>query len=218
MKKLLLILITAVVGLVAHADKTIYYDNSATNWTAVKIHWWNSGSNADVPMTKYNGNVYSASIPDAATNMLFYNGSWGDYDATKDAPNVTDKHLYYASGASQGNRHTVTDKGVYTSPSSQTYTIYFYDQKNLGSVKTHIWGTNTLHPYKDAQENMTPINKYVYVGGNYYPVYQYTFSWDKVPSGLMFYKTGDNDKQTGDCRFVNNAFYTNGQNVGVTGL
>ena len=77
MKKLLLILITAVVGLVAHADKTIYYDNSATNWSTVKIHWWNSSANDDVNMTQYNGKIYSASIPDNATDMLFYNGSVG---------------------------------------------------------------------------------------------------------------------------------------------
>ena len=45
MKKLLLILITAVVGLVAHADMTIYYDNSNTGWTTCKITYWKTGDN-----------------------------------------------------------------------------------------------------------------------------------------------------------------------------
>ena len=67
-------LITAVVGLVAHADKTIYYDNSATNWSLVKIHYWGGSTNGDVTMTKVDGadNIYKGSIPDDATNMIFF--------------------------------------------------------------------------------------------------------------------------------------------------
>lgn len=335
MKKLLLILITAVVGLVAHADKTIYYDNTSSGWDKVNIHWWNnSGDSGDKEMTLVSGNVFKTTeLPDKATNMVFNNGTWNNKNQTVEFGEgktvaIQADHLYYGSGGNDNAQHSIKDEGTpstytiyfyaddenamdvychiwgsrnlttwgslpkmvdtgkyvkigntyrkaysytfvaainpasilfkksagdgdkYTDnctfsngkfyknanggqcdpetqtlvdkggddPVSSEYTVYFYDQKNLGSVKTHIWGTNTLHPYKDAQEDMTPMNKYVYIGGNYYPVYKYTFKWDKVPSGLMFYKTGDNDKQTGDCRFVNNAFYTNGKNVGVTGL
>lgn len=338
MKKLLLILITAVVGLVAHADKTIYYDNSATGWTTVNIHYWGSET-GDAAMTKFAGSVYKATIPDGATGMAFQKAkdNWNNGECTQNAPSCTNGHLYYGSGANN-SKHNIEDKGaageytiyfyadnenaidvychIWTAsdgdittwascpkmsdtgkyvkigndyhkaysytfvttktpasilfkksagdgdkyndnctfsnckfykntsgttcpPETQTlvdkggvdpdptpdpdpttgqYTIYFYDKNDLGSVMVHIWGTNTLHPYKDSQEAMTPMNKYVQVGSNYYPVYKYTFDWDKVPSGLMFYKTGDGDKQTGDCRFINNAFYTNDNNVGVTGL
>lgn len=209
MKKLLLILITAVVGLVAHADKTIYYDNSATNWSTVKIHWWNSSANDDVNMTQYNGKIYSASIPDNATDMLFYNGSWGDSDATKNAPNITDKHLYYASGASVGNRHTVIDKGEYgaepdpgpgPTPDQDGYYVYFVNKNNWGSV--NIWAWN------GSDNNLTnasgwPGEEMKLVSGN-------TYIWrlpagKGVPTTVKFSNGGAN--ATDDLVFKNHATY-----------
>lgn len=209
MKKLLLILITAVVGLVAHADKTIYYDNSATNWSTVKIHWWNSSTNDDVNMTQYDGNIYSASIPDNATNMLFYNVSWGDYDATKDAPNVTDKHLYYASGASEGIRHTVIDKGEYgaepgpepgPTPDVDGYYVYFVNNNNWKSVNIFAWN--------ESEPNLTnasgwPGDEMELVSGN-------TYIWrlpegKGVPTNVKFSNNGAN--ATDDLVFKNHATY-----------
>lgn len=233
MKKLLLILITAVVGLVAHAaDMTIYYDNSNTQWTQVVIHPCEGNPSNDITMDKVTGNIYKATFPTTITKILFQqtSGQWGNGVQTSDyvIDSSKDGHLFYGQKV-DGTNCSVTDKGPYSGPvvpgstpdpdpTTGKYTIYFYDKNDLGSVMVHIWGTNTLHPYKDSQEAMTPMNKYVQVGSQYYPVYMYTFDWDKVPSGLMFYKTGDGDKQTGDCRFINNAFYTNDNNVGVTGL
>lgn len=212
MKKLLLILITAVVGLVAHADKTIYYDNSATNWSTVKIHWWNSSANDDVNMTQYNGKIYSASIPDNATDMLFYNGSWGDSDATKNAPNITDKHLYYASGASVGNRHTVIDKGEYgaepgPTPDQDGYYVYFVNNNNWGSV--NIWAWNSNHNHLTTATSW-PGDKMELVSGN-------TYRWrlpegNEVPSEVKFSNNGAT--ATGNLKFVNHAtYYPNGSIV-----
>lgn len=346
MKKLLLMLITAVVGLVAHADDiTIYYDNSATQWSQVIIHPCAGTPSNDITMDKVTGDIYKATFPTTITKILFQQTSntWGnavqtvDYDINssshnghlfkgnkvenakcsitdtgtyneptlttytiyfyaddenaidvychiwndnggnvttwKSLPKMTDTGKYVKIGDNyhkaysytfttaitptkilfnrtvgrdnqDGDKYnnnctfsngkfykntggatcspetqTLVDKGgVDPDPTTGQYTIYFYDKEDLGSVKVHIWGTSTLHPFKDSQEAMTPMNKYVQVGSQYYPVYMYTFDWDKEPSGLMFYKTGDGDKQTGDCRFINNAFYTNDNNVGVTGL
>lgn len=345
MKKLLLILITAVVGLAAHADKIIYYDNSNTGWTTCKITYWKTGDNGwsynKKDMTAVSGatNIWKFSVPDDTSGILFTNGDDNGENQTEDCYDVQGGHLYkgtkngssskcsvqrigvYNGGSQGGDTYTIyfyadnendmevychifgasdittwgqlpkmtdtkkyvkigdndyrkaysytftttvtptnvifnsakgdatqytgtcdfsngmfyhkvanagvcepeiqtlVDKGsVDPDPTTGQYTIYFYDKEDLGSVKVHIWGTNTLHPYKDSQEAMTPMHKYVQVGSQYYPVYMYTFDWDKEPSSLMFYKTGDGDKQTGDCRFINNAFYTNDNNVGVTGL
>ena len=216
MKKLLLILITAVVGLVAHADKTIYYDNSATNWSTVKIHWWNSSANDDVNMSQYDGKIYSASIPDNATDMLFFNGSWGDYDATKNAPNITDKHLYYASGASIGNRHTVIDKGEYgaepdpgpgPTPDQDGYYVYFVNNNNWGSV--NIWAWNSNHNHLTTATSW-PGDKMELVSGN-------TYRWrlpegNEVPSEVKFSNNGAT--ATGNLKFVNHAtYYPNGSIV-----
>ena len=208
MKKLLLILITAVVGLVAHADKTIYYDNSATQWNSVKIHYW-GGNTGDTEMQKVSGtdNIYKGSIPDNATNMLFYNGSWGDYDATKDAPNVTDKHLYYASGASEGIRHTVIDKGEYgaepdpdPTPNVDGYYVYFVNNNNWGSVNIFAWN--------ESDNNLTnasgwPGDVMELVSGN-------TYIWrlpegKGVPTNVKFSNGGAN--ATDDLVFKNHATY-----------
>lgn len=73
MKKLLLILITAVVGLVAHADKTIYYDNSVTNFSPVLVPYWggSTGTNTGT-MTQVAGSIYKFDgLPDDATGFLF---------------------------------------------------------------------------------------------------------------------------------------------------
>lgn len=210
MKKLLLILITAVVGLVAHADKTIYYDNSSTEWNSVKIHYW-GGNTGDTEMQKVSGtdNIYKGSIPDDATNMLFYNGSWGDYDATKDAPNVTDKHLYYASGASVGIRHTVIDKGEYgaepdpgpgPTPYVDGYYVYFVNQNNWKSVNIFAWN--------ESEPNLTnasgwPGDEMELVSGN-------TYIWHLpagkgVPTNVKFSNGGAN--ATDDLVFKNHATY-----------
>lgn len=344
MKKLLLILITAVVGLVAHADKTIYYDNSNTGWTTCKITYWKTGDNGwsydKKDMTAVSGatNIWKFSVPDDTSGILFTNGDDNGENKTEDCYDVQGGHLYkgtkngssskcsvqrigvynggsqggdtytiyfyadnendmevycYVSGASdittwgqlpkmtdtkkyvkigdndyrkaysytftttvtptnvifnsakgdatrytgtcdfsngmfyhkvanagvcEPETQTLVDKGgVDPDPTTGEYTVYFYDKKALGSMKTHIWGTNTLHPYKDATEAMTPLNKYVYVGGQYYPVYKYSFDWDQVPSGLLFY-TGNGDNKTADRRFLNNGFYTNDNENPVSGL
>lgn len=133
MKKLLLILITAVVGLVAHADKTIYYDNSATKWDAVNIHYWGSET-GNAAMTKVAGSVYKATIPDGATGMAFQKAidNWGNGDCTQNAPSCTNGHLYYGSGANTSL--DLEDKGA-----AGEYTIYFYaDNENAIDVYCHI--------------------------------------------------------------------------------
>ena len=170
----------------------------------------------DVYHKAYVHTFSSTIVPD----KIIFNSAAGDGIKYADDCNFSDGK-FYKSGVNKqnGETQTLVDKGgVDPDPTTGQYTIYFYDKEDLGSMKVHIWGTNTLHPYKDSQETMTPMNKYVQVGSEYYPVYMYTFDWDKEPSGLMFYKTGDGDKQTGDCRFISNAFYTNDNNVGVTGL
>lgn len=344
MKKLLLILITAVVGLVAHADKIIYYDNSNTGWTTCKITYWKTGDNGwsynKKDMTAVSGatNIWKFSVPDDTSGIVFTNGDDNGENQTEDCYDVQGGHLYkgtkngssskcsvqrigvYNGGSQGGDTYTIyfyaddenamevychiltasdgdittwascpkmSDTGKYVKigndyhkaysytfvttktpasilfkksagdgdqytdyctfsngkfykntngatcpPETQTlvdkggvdpdpttgeYTVYFYDKKALGSMKTHIWGTNALHPYKDATEAMTPLNKYVYVGGQYYPVYKYSFDWDQVPSGLLFY-TGNGDNKTADRRFLNNGFYTNDNENPVSGL
>lgn len=213
MKKLLLILITAVVGLVAHADKTIYYDNSATQWNPVKIHYWGGDTDGNTDMEKVSGtdNIYKGSIPDGATNMIFFS-KWDDNDQTfaaKDAPNVTHNHLYYASGGTTSTRHACEDMGEYGSeptpdpdptPDVDGYYVYFVNNNNWGSV--NIWAWN------GSDNNLTnatgrPGDKMELVSGN-------TYIWrlpagKGVPTTVKFSNGGAN--ATDDLVFKNHATY-----------
>lgn len=217
MKKLLLILITAVVGLVAHADMTIYYDNSATQWESVKIHYWGGDTDGDTDMEKVSGtdNIYKGSIPDGATNMIFFQ-KWDDNDQTfaaKDAPNVKHNHLYYASGGTTSTRHDCEDMGEYGSeptpdpdptPDVDGYYVYFVNNNNWGSV--NIWAWNSNHNHLTVATSW-PGDQMELVSGN-------TYRWrlpegNEVPSSVKFSNNGAT--ATGDLKFVNHAtYYPNG--------
>ena len=207
MKKLLLILITAVVGLVAHADKTIYYDNSATNWDAVNIHYWGDAS-GDAAMTKFAGSVYKATIPDGATGMAFQKAidNWNNGECTQNAPSCTNGHLYYGSGANN-SRHNCADKGA-----AGEYTIYFYaDDENAIDVYCHIWTASDGDITTWAScPKMSDTGKYVKIGNDYHKAYSYTFVTTKTPASILFKKSaGGDDKYNNNCTFSNGKFYKN---------
>ena len=94
--------------------ETVYYDNSTTNWSTVYAYMWSDENPKmmtwpGVQMTKVSGNVYSAEIPEGATNiifnnnadqsddltlqgsgMIYRNGSWSAYDVpTTTVPSTT---------------------------------------------------------------------------------------------------------------------------------
>lgn len=219
MKKLLLILITAVVGLVAHADKTIYYDNSATNWSTVKIHWWNSSTNGDDVMTTYSGKVYSGSIPDNAENMVFYNGSWNNKNQTEELGSgknvaIQANHLYYGNGGNDSKQHSATDKG---DVSNNTYSVYFYaDNENAIDVYCHIWTASDgdITTWSSCPK-MSDTGQYVKIGNDYHKAYSYTFVTAKTPASILFKKgTGDSVKYNNNCTFSNGKFYNAVANAG----
>ena len=95
MKKLLLILITAVVGLVAHAGITVYYDNSSTGFNPMQIQYWGNGFGANKQnMTLVEGSIYKFDLPDNTQGCLFYNGEYNNGNQTKNVEPPTHKHLY----------------------------------------------------------------------------------------------------------------------------
>lgn len=207
MKKLLLILITAVVGLVAHADKTIYYDNSATGWTTVNIHYWGSET-GDAAMTKVAGSVYKATVPEGTTGMAFQKAKdkWDNGECTQDINSCQNGHLYYGSGANN-SKHNLEDKGA-----AGEYTIYFYaDNENAIDVYCHIWTDNDgdITTWSSCPK-MSDTGKYVKIGNDYHKAYSYTFVTTKTPSKILFKKSaGGDDKYNDNCTFSNGKFYKN---------
>ncbi len=93
---------------------TIYYDNSATNWSSVNIHYWNTPNTSwpGTPMTKVEGNIWKYTFsadPSTLTGFLFCDaaGKSQTADYTK-APIAN--HIYKGAGGTKG---AVTDEGEY---------------------------------------------------------------------------------------------------------
>lgn len=214
MKKLLLILITAVVGLVAHADMTIYYDNSNTQWEQVVIHPCQGNPSNDITMDKVTGNIYKATFPTTITKILFQEKSdtWGNGVQTIDyaIDSSKDGHLFYGQKV-DGDKCSVTDNGLYSggvdpdpTPDVNGYYVYFVNNNNWGSV--NIWAWNSNHNHLTTATSW-PGDKMELVSGN-------TYRWrlpegNEVPSSVKFSNNGAT--ATGNLKFVNHAtYYPNG--------
>lgn len=114
MKKLYILIMLCIVTClsVQAADVTIYYDNSKTNWSAVKIHYWSNPSTTwpGVDMEQVADNVWAFTFPSDPSGLdgfIFHNGSGDQTGDCKQAP--VDGHIYQGIG----NKGAVTDMGVY---------------------------------------------------------------------------------------------------------
>ena len=107
-------------------DNVIYFDNSVSNWSTVKVHYFGGTSASSWPgvdMTKVEGNIYSYVCPAGTTGLVFNNGS-GDQS---DDFTFIKSHLYDRNG----------DKGeYYVGPQKPSISI----SPNGGTVK----GTATI--------------------------------------------------------------------------
>lgn len=91
-------------------DWTIYFDNSVTNYSPVKVHHFdvNASTWPGIDMTLVEGNIYKATIPADTRGLVFNNGSGAQ---TADVLNIQDKHLYKADSAD--GKPSVSDMGLY---------------------------------------------------------------------------------------------------------
>lgn len=176
MKKLLLILITAVVGLVAHADKTIYYDNSATGFSPMKIYL--IGPDQAKDMTLVSGSIYKYPVPDDATDVLFYTGSWSNGTQTVDL---------VASGLSLENGHMYKGNKVNNNKCSLVdmtpATVYFsYDCSGSWSHNQAV-NAKTEGSALVWTKRITPSNSDVYMVINTKSVNNPSSNWDGLTKG-----------------------------------
>lgn len=96
---------------------TVYYDNSATNYSSVHVHHWGSDQSTDSKwpgpqMTKVTGSIYRHTVPSNTIGVVFNNG--GNGKQTVEVANPQHMHLYYGDNTS--NKTSVTDKSVYNDP------------------------------------------------------------------------------------------------------
>ncbi len=209
MKKLLLILITAVVGFVAHADITVYYDNSSTGFSPMKIQYWGNDFGANNQnMTPVDGSssIYKFDLPDNTQGCLFYNGEYNNGNQTENVEPPTHNHLYKGTKV-DGGKCSVDDNGPYngsagseTTPDVDGYYVYFVNKNNWGSVNIFAWN--------ESDNNLTnasgwPGDVMELVSGN-------TYIWrlpegKGVPTNVKFSNGGAN--ATDDLVFKNHATY-----------
>lgn len=109
-------------------DFTIYYDNSATQWESVGIHYW-ANPQTDWPGVEIDhveGDIWSYTFPSNASGLsgfLFKHATKsGDEYQTADFSKAPAKgHIYKGAGGKKGK---VTDEGVYSgTPAKKTATV-----------------------------------------------------------------------------------------------
>lgn len=119
---------------------TIYYDNSSSNWSSVKVHYF-GGSDVStwpgVDMTKHKDNIYKYVVPSGTTGLVFNNGS-GDQGGDLKA---VDNHLYDKN----------SDKGVYNGG----------DDPNPGPNPPNPSGVKVFY-----KGNWSSVNAYIYKAGS----------------------------------------------------
>lgn len=79
--------------------KTIYFDNSVTSWSSVKIHYWGTEESTwpGVDMTLAEGQIWKYTVPAGTVGVLFNDGNGNQ---TADVLGLTDKHVYRPVSAS----------------------------------------------------------------------------------------------------------------------
>ena len=150
---------------------TIYYDNSATNWNKVNIHYWNSPK-TDWPgtaMTKVKDNVWQYTFsadPSGLDGFLFSDGSGsGDNNQTADYKQAPVKnHIYKGAG---GNKGAVSDEGEYRDAPNPTKPVVKATPGSTSfseSVTVTLTATpagSTIYYTDNGQNPTTSSTKYV---------------------------------------------------------
>lgn len=119
---------------------TIYYDNSSSNWSSVKVHYFGGSEQSTWPgvdMTKHKDNIYKYVVPSGTTGLVFNNGS-GDQGGDLKA---VDNHLYDKN----------SDKGVYNGG----------DDPNPGPNPPNPSGVKVFY-----KGNWSSVNAYIYKAGS----------------------------------------------------
>lgn len=96
------------------------------------------------------------------------------------------------------------------------HTVYVYNKstRNIMNLRAYAWnGSEKVAPFPGTP--VTFDGKYITIDNNQYPVWEYTFYWEKTPSNIIF--QGNGLEQTGDLAYEEGKYYyvtfENGKNV-----
>lgn len=213
MKKLLLLLVVAIVAFAASADTYVKVKGDFNGWTDGGVQPVNNIATQKGLAIGTGG--FKIEVWDGTKDTWYSTGSalsqkqWIQINGNADG-NMT------ISGATADQKFDiqfdVSTNKIYVTPVSNTYTIYFYDKDANAShndVKVHIWGDGDLHQWNTDNEKMTSTGKYFKDNsGNYHPVWSYTFTSTKNFTNLKFHNNGSD--LTDDLNnLVNDGVYNN---------
>lgn len=207
MKKLLLLLVGAIVAFAAHADVTIKVKNDAS-WSQVNIWAWANGVGGG-PWLAANGHKNGSNDYAWPGPKMTYNSTTEYYEIT--FTNTPDEFIISNNGGSQASFKNLSnvDNTIYTTNGATQqapadYVVYFYDSTDAtadhSDMLIHVW--NTSGDYKKWSDNdkLTSTGKYFKIGSTYYPVWKYAFTWNQTPTELKFH----------DSQEYNNSSFKNG--------
>lgn len=226
MKKLLLLLVGAIVAMTAHAQLYVCGDDSSIgSWNpddALVVNESNGYYSFKAPQNKefqmstsnkdgwdgFNGSILSRVSDSWATNdgiksVALKTGKEGDFYKFK----LTDSYLYVRvkSDLSLIELSETEDFGGGDVVVGDN-TFYFYDCNNANytDVYTYVYGNGAS---MSGPEKMTSTGKYVREGDNYYPVWSYTPSVQ--PTNVMFTKDSGwgNKLSTDEPAYAKGGFY-----------
>lgn len=220
MKKVLLLMIGAVVAFATHADVTIKVKNDA-NWGQVNIWAYDSGdagkwmiANGQSSWTGNNGEqntwpgpkmtlnatsgYYEITFTNAPQNIIISNGGSTQKNFEKQS-NVAGT-IYCTSGSTE-----IPSTPVLGGKENE-YTVYIYNKsnKNIMNLRADVW-SGSDHVVMSPGAPITFMGKYITVDGQQRQVWEYTFSWDKEPQNIQFSGAGMNTSS--NLTFTNGKFY-----------
>lgn len=119
---------------------TIYYDNSVTNWSSVKVHHWsvNASEWPGVDMQPVGNNLYMYTIPAGSIGVVFNNGNGAQ---TVDVDNPIHMHIYKGSSNQQGGKYLVDDNGMHSGVDSIDF-----DDEDAPVEYYNLQGVRVLNP------------------------------------------------------------------------
>lgn len=221
MKKLLMFLMTLLVGASGAHAFTVYFDNSVSNWDKVCVYHWSENSSLTTTkrqhteMTNISGDIWSLTLSANPGTIIFTDGHFKDSDKnnqTTDVKNVQDGHLYgcLTTYGNEGKRDW-TDKGVYSQGGGGTTTSYHYYLTD-GTVD---W-TSTTNAFTDNGDGTYTITANL-GNGKEFTIYStddttYNSGWRGYAQWKTINKNGLNIEGTGADNFDHfkpNSDYTN---------
>ena len=142
-------------------EYVIYYDNSQTKWTTVKVHYWGGDAESswpgnDMQLVPGESNIYFYELPKNTKGVVFNNGNGDQTDDIKD-DNLIYGHCYKGTGNRKWTdngeyRHTSGIVGIEFDSESAPVEIY-----NLQGVRVDNPGPGIYIVVKGKKRNKIVI-------------------------------------------------------------